>query len=64
MHGLDCVFGVLMCQSCGFKKKTCGLHLANVVVIWAGFGPCMVLCWFALWVGAWVGSDVVLNAWA
>ena len=63
MHGLDCVFGVLVCQSCSLEKA-CGLRFANVVVIWAGLGPCMVLCWFALWVGAWVGSDVVLNAWA
>ena len=58
MHGLDCVFGVLMCQSCG-SKKTCGLHLANVVVVWAWLGSSMVLCWFALWVGAVVGPDVV-----
>ena len=39
MHGLDCVFGVLMCQSC-CSSKTCGLHLADVVVIWGGLGSC------------------------
>ena len=42
-----------------FDVQSPGVHLANVVVIWAGLRSCTVLCWFALWVGAWVGPGVV-----
>ena len=58
----SCVGGfslIRLGHSCCLKKATCVWHLADVVVIWAGLGPCMVLCWVALWVWAWVGPDVV-----
>ena len=62
-----CVFPKQLC--CGVLSDWVGAKLrlkedmwiasASVVVIWAGLGSCVVLCWFTLWVGAWNGPGVV-----
>ena len=39
--GLIVSLGLLMCQSC-VSSKACGLHLADVVVVWGGLGSCCV----------------------